>query len=121
MKSTPDVLSSRDPAQLARVVALAASGELTRQNAEQVYEHHLQTGKAADAIIAELGFKAMTDSSALGEVVDRVIAANPAAVADYNAGKVQAIKFLTGQAMKETRGQASPAVLQEMLEERLRR
>jgi aspartyl-tRNA(Asn)/glutamyl-tRNA(Gln) amidotransferase subunit B len=121
MKTSPDVLESRDPTQLVRVVALLAGGDITSQNAEQVYERHLQTGEAADAIVAELGLKAMTDSSALAEVVERVVAANPAAVADFHAGKVHAVKFLTGQAMKETRGQASPQLLQQIFEERLSR
>jgi aspartyl-tRNA(Asn)/glutamyl-tRNA(Gln) amidotransferase subunit B len=121
LKSSPDLLESRDPTQLARVVALLAVGDLTSQNAEQVYERHLQTGQAVDSIVSELGLKAISDSSALAEVIERVVAGNPAAVADYHAGKVQALKFLTGQAMKETRGQANPAVLQQMLEERLRR
>ena len=103
------------------VVALQAAGDITSQNAEQVYERHLQTGQAVDDIVSELGLKAMTDSSALTEVIERVIEANPAAVADFHAGKVQAVKFLTGQAMKETRGQASPQVLQQLLEERLSR
>ena len=121
MKTTADVLESRDPTQLARAVALAASGDITSQNAEQVYERHLQTGQTVDEIVAELGLKAMTDTSALADAVERVVEANPSAVADFHAGKVQAVKFLTGQAMKETRGQANPAVLQQMLEERLSR
>jgi len=121
MKTTPDVLQSRDPTQLARVVTMVSAGDITSQNAEQVYERHLQTGQTADEVVADLGLKAMTDTSALGEVIDRVVAANPAAVADFHAGKVQAVKFLTGQAMKETRGQASPLVLQQMIEERLSR
>jgi aspartyl-tRNA(Asn)/glutamyl-tRNA(Gln) amidotransferase subunit B len=121
LKTQPDLLLSRDPAQLARAVALAGSGAISGQNAEQVYERHLRTGETIDAIVAELGLRQITDSSALAEVIERVVAANPAAVADFRAGKVQAVKFLTGQAMKETRGQANPAVLQGLLEERLRR
>jgi aspartyl-tRNA(Asn)/glutamyl-tRNA(Gln) amidotransferase subunit B len=121
LKSSPDLLESRDPTQLSRVVVLVAAGAITSQNAEQVYERHLQTGQSVDAVVSELGLKAISDSGALAEVIERVVAANPAAVADFNSGKVQAVKFLTGQAMKETRGQANPAVLQQMLEERLRR
>ena len=121
MKTTPDVLGSRDPAQLARVAALVGAGDISSSNGEQVYERHLQTGEAVDAIVAELGLSQISDTSALAEVIERVIAANPSAVADFKAGKIQAVKFLTGQAMKETRGQANPAVLQQLLEERLSR
>jgi aspartyl-tRNA(Asn)/glutamyl-tRNA(Gln) amidotransferase subunit B len=55
----------------------------------------------------------------LAEVVERVLAANPAAVADVRAGKPQAIKFLVGQVMRETRGQAKADAVQALLEERL--
>jgi aspartyl-tRNA(Asn)/glutamyl-tRNA(Gln) amidotransferase subunit B len=121
LKTQPDLLLSRDPAQLARAASLADSGAISGQNSEQVYERHLRTGETVDGIVAELGLSQMTDSLALAEVIERVVAANPAAVADFRAGKIQAVKFLTGQAMKETRGQANPAVLQQLLEERLRR
>ena len=54
LKSQPNLLASRDPVQ-ARVSALASSGDISSQNAEQVYERHLQTGEPVDAIVAELG------------------------------------------------------------------
>ena len=58
------------------------------------------------------GFRQISDAGALAAVVDEVIAANPAAVADYRAGKPQAIGFLVGQVMKATRGQANAAMVQ---------
>ncbi|MGI8999506.1 MAG: Asp-tRNA(Asn)/Glu-tRNA(Gln) amidotransferase subunit GatB, partial [Candidatus Limnocylindria bacterium] len=121
LKAQPDLLSSRDPAQLARASALSASGEISSSNAAQVYERHLRTGETVDGIVAELGLSQISDSGALADVIDHVVAANPAAVADFRAGKLQAVKFLTGQAMRETRGQANAAVLQQLLEERLQR
>ena len=54
-----------------------------------------------------------------GRVVDEVLAANPAAVADYRAGKVQAVGFLVGQVMKATRGQANAAMAGEAVRARL--
>jgi aspartyl-tRNA(Asn)/glutamyl-tRNA(Gln) amidotransferase subunit B len=119
LKSNPALLSERDPAQLARVSALIATGELTSQNAEQVYARHLQDGLAVDAIVAELGLRSISDRGALAEAIERVVAANPNAVADYAGGKTQAVKFLVGQVMKETRGQADAATVQQLLEERL--
>ena len=55
----------------------------------------------------------------VGAAVDEVLAANPAAVADYRAGKVQAVGFLVGQVMKATRGQANAALVQAAVRERL--
>jgi aspartyl-tRNA(Asn)/glutamyl-tRNA(Gln) amidotransferase subunit B len=47
--------------------------------------------------------------------VDQVLQANPAAVADYRAGKDAAVSFLVGQVMKATRGQANAAMVQAAL------
>jgi aspartyl-tRNA(Asn)/glutamyl-tRNA(Gln) amidotransferase subunit B len=117
LKVEPGLLESRDPAELARASQLAATGELSSQNVEQVYEQHLRTGEGIDAIVASLGLRQISDDGPLREAVARVLAANPAAVADVAAGKTQALGFLTGQVMKETRGQANAARVSELLRE----
>jgi aspartyl-tRNA(Asn)/glutamyl-tRNA(Gln) amidotransferase subunit B len=120
-KSDPDMLSDRDPEQLARVAVLVDGGELSSQNAEQVYEEHLRSAETVDAIVARLGLRQISDQDALTVIVTRVLDANPAAVADVAAGKTQAIGFLTGQVMKETRGQANAARVGELLRAELER
>ena len=61
----------------------------------------------------------ISDPDSLAEVVDRVLSENPAAVADYRAGKTQAVGFVVGQVMKATRGQANAALVQAAVRERL--
>jgi len=109
-----------DAAEMAWIIGRVESGELSGANAKQVFERHFASGEKAAAIVSELDLRQISDAGALGDVVDRIIAANPAAVADYRAGKEQSIRFLTGQVMKETRGQANAGVVQQLLEERLR-
>jgi aspartyl-tRNA(Asn)/glutamyl-tRNA(Gln) amidotransferase subunit B len=121
LKTQPDLLAARDPAQLARAAQLAEAGDISSQNAEQVYARHLATGESVDTIVAELGLRQISDQSALAEIVEAVVAANPAAVADFRAGKEQALRFLTGQVMKETRGQANAALVAQLLGERLKK
>ena len=53
------------------------------------------------------------------QIVDAVIAGNAKPVEDFRAGKQEALKFLVGQAMKETRGRANPATLTEILKAKL--
>ena len=118
-KSEPDLLVRRSGTELAAVVAMRGRGEISSQNAEEVYAEHLRSGRAVAEIVSERGLSQMSDTGALGEAVEKVLAANPAAVADYNAGKTVVVKFLVGQAMKETRGQADATVVQRLLEERL--
>jgi aspartyl-tRNA(Asn)/glutamyl-tRNA(Gln) amidotransferase subunit B len=121
LKTAPNLLAERDPAQLARVSTLASARQISSQNAEEVYQRHMHTGETVDAIVAELGLRQISDSATLSSVIESVVAANPAAAADYHAGKVAAIKFLIGQVMKATRGQADAGLAQQLLEERLAR
>ncbi|MBI2777835.1 MAG: Asp-tRNA(Asn)/Glu-tRNA(Gln) amidotransferase subunit GatB [Chloroflexi bacterium] len=108
-----------DPAELAALIALVADGSISRANAKEVFEAHLVTGDGVAAIVAAKGLRQISDADALGEIVDRIVAANPAAVEDIRAGRAQAIGFLVGQVMKETRGQANAAVVQAALRARL--
>ena len=117
--SLPNLFDLRSGTELAAAANARTSGDLSSQNAEEVYAEHLRSGKLVAAIIAEKGLRQISDRGALGEAIDRVVEANPGAVADIAAGKVAAIKFLVGQVMKETRGQADAAVVQQLLEERL--
>jgi aspartyl-tRNA(Asn)/glutamyl-tRNA(Gln) amidotransferase subunit B len=107
------------PGELAAIIAAVEAGDLSRGNAKEVLEIHVATGAAAAAIIEGRGFRQISDADALGPVVAEVLTANPAAVADYRAGKGQAVGFLVGQVMKATRGQANAAMVQAAVRERL--
>ena len=104
---------------LADLIRAVLAGRLSRTNARDVLAIHLRTGQTADQIIAREGFAQISEGDTLTTAVDAAIAANPAAVADYRAGKAQAVGFLVGQVMKATRGQADAAKVQEALRERL--
>ncbi|HEX8941396.1 MAG TPA: Asp-tRNA(Asn)/Glu-tRNA(Gln) amidotransferase subunit GatB [Candidatus Limnocylindrales bacterium] len=107
------------PRELAALVRLVVDGELSGTNAKQVLAGHVETGEAVASIVAARGLRQISDAGALGGAVEEVLAANEAAVADYRAGKAQALGFLVGQVMRATRGQANAAVVRAALEERL--
>jgi aspartyl-tRNA(Asn)/glutamyl-tRNA(Gln) amidotransferase subunit B len=117
--TSANILEQRPGSELANAANMRTSGELSSQNAEEVYARHLETGAPVAEIVAELGLRQISDSSELDAVVQRVLDANPGAVADVRAGKPQAIKFLVGQVMRETRGQAKAETVQRLLEGRL--
>jgi aspartyl-tRNA(Asn)/glutamyl-tRNA(Gln) amidotransferase subunit B len=77
--------------------------------------------RTADEVIEAEGLKQITDSSAIEAAVDKVIAANPGQVAEYQAGKDKLIGFFVGQVMKETKGQANPGQVNQVLKEKLSR
>ena len=108
-----------DPAELATLVKLVADGAISGTNAKEVLAEHFASGARVASIVAARGFRQISDAGALGTAIDAVLAANPAAVADYRAGKDAAVGFLVGQVMKATRGQANAGMVQAALRERL--
>jgi aspartyl-tRNA(Asn)/glutamyl-tRNA(Gln) amidotransferase subunit B len=105
--------------ELAAVIRAVDAGTISRANGKEVLAAHVRGGGSASTIIAERGFQQISDAGELTAAVDAVLAANPAAVADYRAGKDQAIGFLVGQVMKATRGQANAALAQRTVRDRL--
>jgi aspartyl-tRNA(Asn)/glutamyl-tRNA(Gln) amidotransferase subunit B len=69
--------------------------------------------------VAERGLVQISDSGELAIIVDKVIADNDKAIADYRAGKETSITFLIGQAMKASRGKANPAVVRKIIVDKL--
>jgi aspartyl-tRNA(Asn)/glutamyl-tRNA(Gln) amidotransferase subunit B len=63
----------------------------------------------------------VADEGALGAAVDRVLAEHAKVVDDFRAGKKAALGFLVGQVMKSTQGKANPAVVNRLLEEKIRK
>jgi aspartyl-tRNA(Asn)/glutamyl-tRNA(Gln) amidotransferase subunit B len=110
-----------DPAELAALVKLVADGAISGTNAKEVFAEHFVSGATMASIVEARGFRQISDAGALGAAIDEVLAANPAAVADYRSGKGAAVGFLVGQVMKATRGQANAAMVQAALRERLDR
>jgi aspartyl-tRNA(Asn)/glutamyl-tRNA(Gln) amidotransferase subunit B len=104
-------------AQLAALVRLVEDGEISGTNAKEVLLRAGRDGRPVAEIVAEAGFKQISDTGALQAAVDAVIAENPAAVADIRAGEKKAVGFLTGQIMKKTRGQAG--LVQQLIRESL--
>jgi aspartyl-tRNA(Asn)/glutamyl-tRNA(Gln) amidotransferase subunit B len=120
LKTDPAAAARVDPAQLADLVGRVVAGELSGTNAKEVFVAHAEGGESVGSIIDARGLRQISDTGALTAIVDDVIGANPAAVADYRAGK-PVIGFFVGQVMKATRGQANAAIVQSAVRERLER
>ena len=76
-------------------------------------------GSEVDAVIAAKGLKQMNDTGALEAIIAEVIAANPANVEQYRAGKDKAFNALVGQVMKASKGKANPAQVNALLKAKL--
>jgi aspartyl-tRNA(Asn)/glutamyl-tRNA(Gln) amidotransferase subunit B len=72
-----------------------------------------------DTIIEKKGLTQISDVGAIEKIVDEVLAANAAIVAEYKAGKDKAFQSLVGKAMAASRGKANPAQVNAMLRKKL--
>ena len=110
---------SFSPENLAKLINLADGGAINNQVAKEVFEKVFRENIDPDKYVEENGLKAVNDEGALRSVVEAVIAANPQSVEDFKGGKEKALGFLVGQTMKEMKGKANPAMINELLRELL--
>ncbi len=95
------------------------SGTISGSAGKDVLTQMVQTGKSAQEIIDASGMKQISDDGALGEIIDRALAANVQSVEAYKAGKQAALGAIVGWIMKETKGQANPGKVNELLRSKL--
>ena len=107
------------PAQLAELIVLSTSGEISGKLAKDVFAKMFESGRPASEIIAAEGLQQISDTSALEKIADEILSANAKQVEQYRAGKKGVLGFFVGQMMKATRGQANPAVVNEVLTRKL--
>ena len=110
-----------DALRLAELIDLVGRDTINRDQGLQVLEEAQATGRAPTEIVRERGLSQVSDEAALAEIVDRVVADNPQAVADFRAGKQQAAMALLGKVRAETRGTANMSVARDLLIQRLNR
>ena len=108
------------PEHIARLLELIDSGTISvRLAKEEVIPELVRSGKDPLTIVRERGLEQISDEKLLGEIVLKVLEANPKIVKQYREGsekqKSKAVKFVIGQVMRETRGKANPRLLNELV------
>ena len=104
---------------LARLLALVEDGVISGKIAKTVFDEMAQTGKPAEQIVKEKGMVQITDTDALEGVVLKIFSSHPKEVEAYKNGKTKLLGFFVGQIMKETRGQANPKMVNDILKQKL--
>ena len=110
---------SMKPEALAELVRIVDQGLISSKIANDIFGDLFETGVMPESYVKEKGLVQISDSSALEEAVDAVIAANPAEVEAYRGGKTKLISFFVGQIMRATKGKANPALVNELLAKKL--
>jgi len=100
------------PENFAEFISLINQGEISSSAADVVLREMQKTGGDPSQIIGE---KDLRQTSDLDNIIQKVIKNNPKPVQDYQAGKQEALKFLIGQIMKETKGKANPQEARKLL------
>jgi len=106
--------------QLGGLVARIADNTISNNIAKKIFDALWNgEGQSADDIIEKQGLKQITDSGAIEALIDGVLSANAAMVAEFRAGKEKAFNALVGQAMKATKGKANPQQVNDLLRKKL--
>ena len=112
--------SPMPPQHIAKIVQLNNKGVLNSKLVKQVLSESFESLEDPELIVEKRKYKQIDDSAVLSSTIDEVLMTNKQAIDDYASGKETAIKYLIGQVMKLTRGQANPGIVSDILEKKLR-
>jgi len=98
---------------------LVESGEISGKILKDLYDLAFERDQDFPAIYEQEKPQQITDTAAIETMIDEVIAANPKQVEQYRAGKKTVAGFFVGQVMKASKGQANPALVNELLARKL--
>ena len=107
------------PEKLAELIILIEDGVISGKIAKTVFLEMAETGSTPGDIVKEKGLVQVSDQSAIEPLIDRIIENHPGEVEKYRGGNTKLMGFFVGQVMKETKGKANPAIVNELLKKKL--
>jgi len=107
------------PAHLAGLVKLVENGIISSSLAKEVFVEMFRSGEAPEAVVERKGLRQSTDTEELERWCAEAMAANPKSVADFKAGRENAINAMKGFVMKQSKGKANPRLVDEILRRKL--
>lgn len=107
------------PKQLAALVEMIEKGTISSTIAKEVFSEMILTGNDPQVIVEEKKLTQISDEGFIEAVIAKIISSNPSAIEDYKKGKKNALVFLVGQVMKETKGKANPKMVNELLQKKI--
>jgi aspartyl-tRNA(Asn)/glutamyl-tRNA(Gln) amidotransferase subunit B len=107
------------PAALVGLLNLVENNTISHSAAKTVLAEMFSSGETAETIVAAKGLAQISNEAALSQIVAQILADNPEQVNAYHSGKTQLKGWFVGQVMKATRGQANPALVNDLLNQAL--
>jgi len=108
------------PENYAELVGFVANGKISSSGVQVVLEEMYKKGGDPSQIIEEKNLLQVSDEKHLEEIIDKVLKEHQKSAQDYKSGKENALQFLVGQVMKESKGKANPQIVKELLEKNLK-
>jgi len=108
-----------NPQNLAELSNLITDGTISGKIAKDIMDIMLETGKKPAEIVNEKGLTQVTDKAAITEIIKKVLAENVSQIEEYKQGKTKVLGFLVGTIMKESKGKASPVLVNQLLLEEI--
>ena len=105
--------------ELVSLIGFVEKGDISHLAAKSVLTQMIDSGKCAQTLIKEGNLLQMSNAEELTKIIETVILENVKSVADFKAGKTNALMFLVGQVMKKSSGKANPKVVGQLLSRRL--
>lgn len=105
---------------LAFLINAVENGKIPRAKAKEILENAAKGNERIADLVRAAEAAILRDEESLRAIAAAAVAENPQAVADYRAGRTQALGFLVGQAMKKAQGKADPKRLAQLIQELLR-
>ena len=97
------------------IVNMLSKNVISSKIFKDILEEVLTSNLSVEEILKEKNISLMSDTSKLEEIIKKVLKENETSVNDYKSGKQNALKFLMGMIMKETKGSANPKIVNDML------
>jgi aspartyl-tRNA(Asn)/glutamyl-tRNA(Gln) amidotransferase subunit B len=107
------------PKRLASMIDLILDGTISGKIGKEVFEEMLTSDQDPGEVVKRKGLVQISDSGAIETTIDEILAANPAEVEKYRAGKQQVFGFFVGEVMKRMKGKANPKVVNDVLRKKL--
>lgn len=108
------------PEALAKLVEMIDTNEISSKQAKELIDD-IMTGKDPAESAKEKGLQQVTNTDELANMIKDVLDENMQAIEDFKAGKGRAVGFLVGQVMKKSKGQANPGLVNQILQEELKK
>ncbi len=107
------------PTHVAQLARMVDAETISSKIAKEVFEIMATEGGDPEQIVAEKGWRQISDPAEIAPIIDEVIAANPDNLAKYQAGNSRLLGFFVGQVLKATGGKANPKIVNQLVAEKL--